>query len=95
LDIENGLVKGFVEKPVLLEHSINAGIYCFSKEIFDRLPQKGNIETETFPALAEEGKLVAVSYPESSWISIDSHKDIDKAAEEFSADIESIKSRSS
>lgn len=93
LDIDNELVKGFVEKPVLREYSINAGIYCFSREIFNRLPQKGSIETETFPALAEEGKLVAVSYPEAAWISIDSHKDIEKAAEEFSDDIQNIKSR--
>jgi len=94
VDVENERVKGFVEKPVLLEYAINAGIYCFSNEIFNRLPQKGSIETETFPALAEEGKLVAVSYPKSSWISIDSHKDIEKAAVEFSDDIEKIKSRS-
>ncbi len=93
VDIENDLVKGFVEKPILLEYSINAGIYCFSKEIFNRLPHKGSIETETFPALAGEGKLVSVSYPDSAWISIDSHKDIEKAAEEFSDDIEIIKSR--
>ena len=94
VDIENKLVKGFVEKPILREYSINAGIYCFSNEIFSRLPQKGSIETETFPALAEESKLVAVSYPESAWISIDSHKDIEKAVEEFSDDIQNIKSRS-
>jgi glucose-1-phosphate thymidylyltransferase len=93
VDVENELVKGFVEKPVLREYSINAGIYCFSNEIFKRLPQKGSIETETFPALAEEGKLIAVSYPESAWISIDSHKDIEKATEEFSDDIEKIKSK--
>ncbi len=94
VEIENELVKGFVEKPVLPEYSINAGIYCFSNEIFNRLPQKGSIETETFPALAEESKLVAVSYPRSAWISIDSHKDIEKASEMFSDDIKMIKSRS-
>jgi len=93
VEIEDDLVKGFVEKPIMLEYSINAGIYCFSKEIFKRLPHKGSIETETFPTLAEEGKLVAVRYPKSAWISIDSHKDIEKAAVEFSDDIEIIKSR--
>ena len=94
VEIENELVKGFVEKPVLLDYSVNAGIYCFSNEIFNRLPKNGSIETETFAALAEESKLVAVSYPRSAWISIDSHKDIEKASEMFSDDIKMIKSRS-
>ncbi|MFQ6010709.1 MAG: NDP-sugar synthase [Nitrososphaerales archaeon] len=94
VDIENDLVKGFLEKPLIQEYSINAGIYCFSGEIFAKLPDKGSIETQTFPALATEGKLAAVSYPEAAWRSIDSHKDIEDAAKEFGEDIRQIKSRS-
>lgn len=82
---ENSRVLRFVEKPEIRDSWINAGIYFFTKEVFQYLPEKGNIEVTTLPALAKEGKLRAVKYENVFWRSIDSHKDIEQAAEEIQA----------
>jgi NDP-sugar pyrophosphorylase family protein len=75
----------FVEKPEIQDRWINAGIYCFTQEIFQYLPDKGNIEVTALPALANEGRLTAIKYQKVFWRSIDSHKDIDEAAKEIQA----------
>jgi mannose-1-phosphate guanylyltransferase len=82
---ENSRVLGFVEKPEIPDSWINAGIYCFTQEVFRYLPEKGNIEVTTLPILAKKGKLRAVKYEKVFWRSIDSHKDIEEAAEEIQA----------
>jgi hypothetical protein len=43
---DNGLVKGFLEK-LQLDYLINAGIYYIKPEIFQYLPEKGNLEKTT------------------------------------------------
>jgi NDP-sugar pyrophosphorylase family protein len=43
---DNGLVKGFLEK-LQLDYWINAGIYYIKPEIFQYLPEKGNLEKTT------------------------------------------------
>jgi NDP-sugar pyrophosphorylase family protein len=78
-------VLGFVEKPTIPERWINAGVYYFTQEVFDYLPDNGNIETTALPALAKEGKLKAIKYRDVFWRSIDSHKDIEEAAKEIQA----------
>ncbi len=80
---ENSSVIRFVEKPEIQDQWINAGIYCFTQEVFQHLPEKGNIEVTALPALANERKLRAVKYEKVFWRSIDSHKDIDEAAKEI------------
>jgi mannose-1-phosphate guanylyltransferase len=50
------------------------------------LPEKGNIEVTSLPVLAREGKLTAVKYERVFWRSIDSHKDIEEAANEMKAE---------
>ena len=82
---ENSRVLRFVEKPEIQDRWINAGIYCFTQEIFQYLPDKGNIEVTALPALANEGKLTAIKYQKVFWRSIDSHKDIDEATKEIQA----------
>jgi NDP-sugar pyrophosphorylase family protein len=77
-------VLGFVEKPRIPDRWINAGVYRFTQEIFDYLPESGNIEVTALPALAKEGKLDATKYENVFWRSIDSHKDIEEAAREIS-----------
>lgn len=77
-------VLGFVEKPRIPDGWINAGVYRFTQEIFDYLPESGNIEVTALPALAKEGKLDATKYENVFWRSIDSHKDIQEAAREIS-----------
>jgi NDP-sugar pyrophosphorylase family protein len=82
---QNSRVLGFVEKPEIPNSWINAGIYRFSQEVFRYLPEKGDIEVTTLPALAKERKLTAVKYKKVFWRSIDSHKDIEEAAKEIQA----------
>lgn len=85
VDIDNQLnVFGFKEKPNIEFKWINAGIYFFNQEVFDFLPEKGNIETTALPAMAKEQKLKAKKFNNSFWRSIDSHKDIEESSIELS-----------
>jgi mannose-1-phosphate guanylyltransferase len=83
---QNSKVLGFVEKPEIPNSWINAGLYRFTQEVFRYLPEKGNIEVTSLPVLAREGKLTAVKYERVFWRSIDSHKDIEEAANEMKAE---------
>ena len=80
---ENSTVRGFIEKPEIPDRWINAGLYCFTQEVFRYLPREGNIEVTALPALAKEGRLQAVRYKDVFWRSIDSHKDIEEASKEM------------
>src|SRR5919107_1525787 len=80
---DSSRVRGFVEKPEIPDRWINAGIYRLTQQVFEYLPQKGNIEVTALPALAKEGKLQAVRYKDVFWRSIDSHKDIEEASKEM------------
>jgi NDP-sugar pyrophosphorylase family protein len=71
---EAGVVTGFREKPEL-PFWINAGIYMLQPEIVSLLPEKGDHELLTFPALAKEGKLKAFQ-TRGFWRSIDTVKDL-------------------
>ncbi len=75
---ENYRIREFKEKPRLEDYYINAGVYCFRNEIFDYLPNSGDIEKTTFPKLAREGKLKAVPFKDVYWKSIDTHKDVEE-----------------
>ncbi len=79
-DETTGVIRSFVEKPKLPDYWINAGIYILKREIFDMLPDKGDIEKTAFPKLAEEKKLIAVPFNDVYWKSVDTHKDIKEAA---------------
>jgi len=72
-------VERFEEKPVLNGYFVNAGVYCFKPQIFEYLPDKGDVERTTFPRLASEGKLRAVKYEDVFWKSIDTYKDLEEA----------------
>jgi len=72
----------FVEKPILEDHWINAGVYTFTPHVFDYLPEKGDLEKETFPRLARDGLLRGVRFPKVYWRSIDSMKDLEEASQE-------------
>ena len=78
-------VKGFVEKPEIPDKWINAGVYRFDSEVFEYLPENGNIEVTALPSLAKEGKLNATKFKDVIWRSIDSHKDIEEAAKDISS----------
>jgi NDP-sugar pyrophosphorylase family protein len=80
---EDGRITSFREKPVL-PYWINAGIYVLSRPFFALLPDKGDHETETFPALASEGKLFGFK-SDTYWRPVDSIKDISEAEKELAA----------
>ncbi len=80
---EDGRITSFREKPVL-PYWINAGIYVLSRSFFALLPDKGDHETETFPALANEGKLFGFK-SEAYWRPVDSIKDVSEAEKELAA----------
>jgi mannose-1-phosphate guanylyltransferase len=76
-------VTGFKEKPHIVDKWINAGIYFFNEEVFNYLPDKGNIETTALPEMANQQKLKAKKFENSFWKSIDSHKDIEESSKEL------------
>ncbi len=78
---EKNYVTKFVEKP-MLDYLINAGIYVFTREVFKYLPERGELETYTFPRLASERKLKAKVFRNNYWRSIDSIKDLEEASAE-------------
>jgi mannose-1-phosphate guanylyltransferase len=83
VEMQGDKVKIFREKPLLHDYWMNAGVFFFSRSIFDLLPQRGSLESITLEKLALEGKLKAVRYSKSVWRSVDSHKDIEEAEKEF------------
>jgi NDP-sugar pyrophosphorylase family protein len=72
-------ILGYREKPIL-PHWINSGVYVFSREIYDLLPDEGDHETETFPKLPKEKFLVFKS--EDYWRGVDTMKDLTEAEKE-------------
>jgi mannose-1-phosphate guanylyltransferase len=83
VETNGDLVSKFVEKPYIEDMWVNAGVYYFSNDIFDYLPDKGNLETVTLPMLVEKQKLKAKKFSNNYWRSIDSHKDVDEASQEI------------
>ena len=83
VDLEDdGRVTGFREAPKL-DHWVNSGVYVLGEEALERLPERGDHETSTFPELAAEGKLLAYRH-EGVWLTVNTPKDLRKA-EEFVA----------
>ena len=78
-----GRVRSFREKPVLEDYLINAGVYAMRPGVFRYLPAKGDIERETFPRLAAEGRLVGRVFRGYYWRSIDTVKDVEEASQEL------------
>jgi len=83
VETDGDLVSKFVEKPYIEDRWVNAGVYYFSNDIFDYLPDNGNLETVTLPMLVEKQKLKAKKFSNNYWRSIDSHKDVDEASKEI------------
>jgi NDP-sugar pyrophosphorylase family protein len=74
-----GRVQDFSEKPVL-PYWVNAGVYVMAPAIRERLPERGDHETTTFPALAREGKLYAFR-SSARWLGVDTVKDLNQASQ--------------
>jgi glucose-1-phosphate cytidylyltransferase len=75
LDIKSkGKVTGFREKPKL-DYMMNGGFYVFSKDIFNYLDAKKDLEKENFSKLAKKGKIAAFAH-EGFWKSMNTLKDV-------------------
>jgi mannose-1-phosphate guanylyltransferase len=79
------MVRGFDEKPTFPDVWINGGVYVLNMRRAPKyLPDKGDIERETFPNLVTRGELL--SYPHyGEWTFIDSIKDLMQLEESMRA----------
>jgi len=70
------MVRGFEEKPAFPDVWINGGVYVLNtRKCTKYLPEKGDIERETFPKMVGHGELMSYPYY-GDWYIIDSVKDI-------------------
>ena len=76
---EDGTVIGFREAP-LLANWVNSGVYALGEEAVERLPERGDHEQSTFPALAGEGKLRGYRHT-GVWLTVNTPKDLRVAAD--------------
>ncbi len=79
-----GTITRFEEKP-RLPWCCSVGHYAFKKKILNRyLPDKGNIELETFQKMADKRLLRAIVY-DGIWITINTAKELEEARKELPA----------
>jgi NDP-sugar pyrophosphorylase family protein len=76
---EDGWVTGFREAP-LLEQWVNSGVYVLGEDALALLPATGDHEQSTFPQLAGERRLHAHRH-EGVWLTVNTPKDLRRAAE--------------
>jgi NDP-sugar pyrophosphorylase family protein len=76
---EQDVVRGFREAPTL-PYWVNTGLYVLEDEAIERLPERGDHETTTFPELAREGRLRALRH-EGLWLTVNTPKDLRQARE--------------
>jgi len=82
-------VRKFEEKPEFKDVWINGGIYIVqAKKLMKFLPDKGDIERETFPKLVNYGEISAFPYY-GFWRVVDSIKDLKEVEKEIT-ELESI-----
>ena len=67
-------VTGFQDSPEL-PFWAHAGVNVFDDEALERLPEKGDHESTTLPALAAEGKLYAYRHS-GLWLTVNTPKDL-------------------
>ena len=72
-------VTGFREAP-RLDHWVSCGIYVLGEDALERLPERGDHESTTFPELAAEGRLRALRH-EGIWLTVNTPKDLRVASE--------------
>jgi NDP-sugar pyrophosphorylase family protein len=83
VDLHDDLVTGFREAP-RLDQWVSCGIYVLGEDALERLPERGDHETSTFPELADEGRLRALRH-DGIWLTVNTPKDL-RVASEYLAD---------
>jgi len=83
LTIEDGLVKGVVEKPAH-EYSISAGIYCIGSEALARIPD-GRFFTvpDLIEAVLAAGRPVGAYHIAESWVGLENVTHFEEAVREL------------
>ena len=76
---EDDVIEGFQEAG-RIPYWVNCGIYVFSEEAVERLPDRGDHETTTFPELVAERRLRAFRH-EGLWLTVNTPKELRTAAE--------------
>ncbi|MEM2488103.1 MAG: nucleotidyltransferase family protein [Thermoproteota archaeon] len=76
---QDSRITAFREKPVM-SFMVNAGIYVFEKEIFSYIPEGKvfSLETDVFPRLISEGKVLNSFYEEAYWADIGTVSDFER-----------------
>jgi NDP-sugar pyrophosphorylase family protein len=77
---EDDRVTGFREAG-LLPHWISCGLYVLGEEALELLPERGDHETTTFPALAAQGRLGAFRHA-GLWLTVNTPKEL-RIADEY------------
>ena len=83
VDLDGDRVTGFSEGGTIACW-VSCGIYVLGEEALERLPERGDHETSTFPELAAEGRLGAVRH-DGIWLTVNTPKDLRRAEEYVSA----------
>jgi NDP-sugar pyrophosphorylase family protein len=81
---EDDVVTGFREAGQV-PYWVNCGVYIFGEEGLDRLPERGDHETTTFPDLVAERRLRAYRH-EGLWLTVNTPKDLRRAEEQIAHD---------
>ena len=76
---DDDVITGFKEGG-RIPYWVSCGVYVFSQEVIDRLPDIGDHETTTFPELVEEGRLRAYRH-EGLWLTVNTPKELRRAQE--------------
>lgn len=75
VDYKDGLVTDFVEKPKL-SFTVSVGHYCFFREDVEHYcPEKGDLEKEMLPDMADDGILGVYVY-HGEWLTLNTYKDL-------------------
>jgi NDP-sugar pyrophosphorylase family protein len=82
VELEDDVVTGFREAP-RLDHWVSCGVYVLGEKALERLPERGDHETSTFPELAAERRISALRH-EGIWLTVNTPKDL-RVAEEYLA----------
>jgi NDP-sugar pyrophosphorylase family protein len=80
---DDDVVQGFSEGGQV-PYWVNCGIYVLSPEALERLPDRGDHETTTFPELVREGRLHAYRH-DGLWLTVNTPKELRVAAEHVGA----------
>jgi glucose-1-phosphate cytidylyltransferase len=76
LEVEDGLVREFREKPQVKSGLINGGFFVFQREFFQYLSEDGSLEREPLEKLARDGEL-AIFQHDGFWHCMDTYRDME------------------